>query len=292
MGEVKKGFNLKEEYKGKTVKIVPIKRSSWITDPEHEAAFLVGTATRNYSAPMDRNGNIVCPLTDEERAYFENAEVSGMSYKPGDLSPYKEKNNFWRRHKIRLGKDPKVLKLDQPKDFIDYKLLLANKEEIAPSYEDAKKKRSYKFMIVSEETAVDNRLSKQKKLQEAYMFLGKISENKEEMSSFLRIHGKRVPVDATEKWLQDELGKMIDTALDAFLAIARDVDRKTRLLILDAVEAGILLKDGRKYFLQGGEPLCGPGEVPLMETAVNFLKQKKNQDILLDIKARLENAKD
>jgi hypothetical protein len=147
-------------------------------------------------------------------------------------------------------------------------------------------------MIVSEETAVDTRLTKQKKLAEAYMFLGKISENKEEMSSFLRIHGKRIPFDVTEKWLQDELGKMIDTKLDDFLAIARDTDRKTRLMILDAVAAGIIVKDGRKYFLQGGEPLAGTGEVPLMETAVAFLKQKKNQDIFLDIKGRLDNAKD
>tara|TARA_R110002126_G_scaffold1738_4_gene10457 strand:+ start:10742 stop:11620 length:879 start_codon:yes stop_codon:yes gene_type:complete len=292
MGEVKKGFNLQEEFKGKTVKILPIKRSSWITDPNHEAAFLVGPATRNYSAPMDRNGNIVCPLSDEERAYFENPEISGMSYTTGDLSPYKEKGNFWKRHKIRLGKDPKVLRLDQPKDFIDYKLLLANKDEIAPSYELSKKKRSYKFMIVSEETAIDTRLTKQKKLQEAYMFLGKVNENKAEMSSFLRIHGKRIPLDATEKWLQDEMGKVIESALDAFLAIARDNDRKTRLMILDAVEAGIVLKDGRKFFLQGGEPLAGSGEVPLMATAVAFLKMKKNQDILTDIKARLETAKD
>ena len=289
---VKKGFNLREDMKGQTIKILPIKRSSWITDPEHEAAFLVGPATRNYSAPMDRNGNIICPLTDEEREYFENPELSGMSYKAGDLSPHKENNNFWKRHKIRLGKDPRVLKLDHPKDYIDYKLLLANKDEIAPSFATSKKKRSYKFMLVSEEIAVDTRLTKQKKLQEAYMFLGKIGENKEEMTNFLRIHGKRVPLDATEKWLLDELGQMIQTSLDAFLAIARDSDRKTRLLILDAVEGGIVVKEGRKYYLQGGEPLASPGQVPLMETAVKFLKLKKNQDILTEIKARLETAKD
>ena len=290
MGEKK--FNLKEDFKGKTIKILPIKRSSWIKDPEHEAAFLVGPATRNYSAPMDRNGNVICPLTDEERAYFENPEISGMSYKVGDLSPYKEVNNFWKRHKVRLGKDSKILKLDSPKDYIDYKLLLSNKSEIASSLAESKKKRSYKFMLVSEDIAIDTRLTRQKKLQEAYMFLGKINENKEEMTNFIRIHGKRVPLDATLKWLQDELGKIIDSNLDAFLDIAKEVNRKTRLLILDAVEAGIIVKDGRKYFLQGGEPLGSPGEVPLLEAAVKFLKLKKNQDILMDIKARLETSKD
>jgi hypothetical protein len=57
MGKVEKGFNLREDMKGQTIKIMPIKRSSWIVDPNHEAAFLVGPSTRNYSAPMDRNGN-------------------------------------------------------------------------------------------------------------------------------------------------------------------------------------------------------------------------------------------
>ena len=292
MGE-KKEFNLKDDFAGKKVKIMPVIRGNgWITDPTHEAIFLVGPATNNYSAPMGKNGSIVCPLTDEEVKYFENPALSGMSHKPGDLSPYKRDHNFWENYKVRLGKEAKILSLDSPKDYIDYKLLLANKDKIASSPKESKRKRTYKYMIVSEDHEVDTRLSKQKKLQEAYMFFGKIDDNKQEMSNFLKIHGKRVPADATENWLKDQLGKMIEDSLDAFLDIAKDSDRKTRLLILDAVDAGIINKDGRKYFLQGGEPLATAGEVPLMDAAVKFLGLKKNQDILIDLRSRLDGSKD
>ena len=280
------------DLEGKQVKVLPIVKSTWITDPEHEAAFLVGAATNNFSAPMDRNGNVVCPLSKDEVEFFETPGLSGMSYKTGDLSPYKEDNNFWKTHKVRLNKDPKVFNLSKPKDYIDYKILLANKDLIASSPEEAKRKRSYKYMIVSDDHEVDVRLTKQKKLQEAYMFFGKIEDNQEEMLNFLKIYGKKVPTAANIKWLKDEIGKVIIEDVEGFLGIARDSDRKTRLMILQAVEAGILVKEGRKFFLRGGEPLCNPSEVPLIDIAVKFLKEPKNQDIYIDIKNRLQTAKD
>jgi hypothetical protein len=278
-------FNLKD-YAGKVVRVMPVVRpNGFITDPEHEAAFLVGPATNNYSAPMGRNGGIICPLTSEEREVLEKVMQK-------DLSPYKDKDNFWKEYKVRLGKDTRTLRLDNPKEYIEYKLLLANKDRIAPDPKEAKRKRTYKYMIVSEDHEVDSRLNAQAKLQEAYKFFGKIEDNDQEMMNFLKIYGKKVPYDASSKWLKDQIGKIITENLAAFLDIARDENRKTRLLILDAVDAGIVVKDGRKFYLQGGEPLSAPGEVPLMDAAVKFLKLKKNQDILLEIQARLDNAKD
>jgi hypothetical protein len=289
MGE--KNFSL-DDFKGKTVKVVPIIRTTgWITDPNHEAAFLVGSATNNYTVPMDRNGNIICPLTPEELAYFETPDAR-MDLKKGDLSPYKKENNFWQQRKIRLNKAERVLNLGNPKDYIDYRILLANKDLVAPSPKESKRKRTYKYMIVAEDHEVNTRLTRQAKMQEAYMFFGKIESNKEEMTNFLKIYGKRVPLDASAKWLKDELGKMISENIQAFLDIARDENRKVRLLILEAVDAGVITKDGRKYFLQGGEPLASAGEVPLMDAAVKFLKAKKNQDIYLELKARLDTSKD
>lgn len=286
-----KEFSL-DDFKGKTVKVIPVQRTTgWITDPDHEAAFLVGSATNNYTVPMDRNGNIICPLDSKEIAYFETADAR-MDLKQGDLSPYKKENNFWRRRKIRLGKVERKLDLGNPKDYIDYKILLANKDAVAPNPKESKRKRTYKYMIVTEDHEVDTRLNKQARIQEAYMFFGKIESNEEEMKNVLKIHGKRVPLDATRKWLKDEIGKMITENTQAFLDISRDENRKYRLLILEAVTAGVIVKDGRKYFLQGGEPLSNPGEAPLMDAAVSYLKAKKNQDVYLELKERLKTSKD
>jgi hypothetical protein len=97
-------------------------------------------------------------------------------------------------------------------------------------------------------------------------------------------------MDATVKWLKNEIGNLIEdpNKIDAFLEIARDKNREVRLLIADCLDAGYIKKDGRKYFLQGGEPMALPGEISLIENAVSFLKSPKNQDILLELKGRLE----
>jgi hypothetical protein len=289
MGEVKEKVAFKLPNTKITVK--PIMRSrGWITDKNHEGFFLVGTSSNNIAAPMDENGNIKCPLTEDERAFFEDKSVSGMSYSVGDLSPHRETNNFWKKHKIRLYKENKVLDLSNPKDYITYKMLLANTEIVAPTPADSLKKKTYLYMLVAENQEIDTKLTERGKLQEAYKFFGKIEDNVEEMTSLLKIYGKRVPSDATKKWLMNEIGNLIDDSskIDDLLEIIRDKDRGIRLLIIEGVDAGFIKKEGRKFFLKGGEPLALPGEVPLINNAVEFLKSPKNQDILLELKARLE----
>lgn len=289
MGEVKEKVGFKLPKTKVTVK--PIMRSrGWINDKNHEGFFLVGSSSNNITCPMDENGNIKCPLTEEERAFFEDKSVSGMSYNPGDLSPHKEVGNFWKKHKVRLYKEPKVLDLSNPKDYITYKMLLTNEELIAPSPQDAYKKKTYLYMLVAENQEIDTKLTERGKLHEAIKFFGKIEDNVDEMISFLKIYGKRVPSDASKKWLQNEIGNLIEdpAKIDDVLEIVRDKDRGIRLLIADAVDLGIIKKEGRKLFLKGGEPLALPGEVPLINNAVEFLKSPKNQDILLEIKARLD----
>jgi hypothetical protein len=277
----------------KRVKISPVMRGNgWITDPEHEAFFLLGNSTINVTVPRDRNGHFICPLNEAERAWFEDKTKSGMSFEPGELSPYKKKDNFWQKYKLRLGKDVKELDLSRPTDYLDYKVCLVNKDLVAPDANNKYSKASIKYMIVSDDYEMNSRLTTRDKQKEAYKFFGKIEDNVDEMISFLKVYGKKVPTDASSKWLKDEIGRIMDEKLDAFLEIANDKDRSLRVIIEEAVELGIIIKENRKYFLQGGEPLCGPGEVPVIATVVAYLKNKKNQELMLEISAKVKKAKD
>lgn len=274
------------------IKVKPIMRSrGLITDPDHEAFFLVGSSTINITAPRDRSGKIICPLDETERAFFEDKEESGMSFDKGDLSPYKKERNFWESHRIKLGKDVRILDLANPKDYIDYKLLLANTDLIAPDPKQELKKRTYKYVLVPEDHEQATRLTIRDKQKEAYKFFGKMEDSIEEMTNFLKLYGKKVPSDAKKTWLQDQVGKMIDENVDTFLAIAKDASKDLRLFIEECVFAGIIKKEGRKYFLQGGEPMAAAGEVPLIQNAIEFLSAKANNDIYMNLKARLETSK-
>lgn len=288
----KQGFTLPQ----KKVTIQPIFRSSgWITDPSHEAFFLCGTSTVNLTAPRNKiTGELICPLTEEERNFFENKEISGMSFEKGDLSPYNKTFNYWKSKeaKVRLGKDNVELDLANPYHYIRYKILLANTDIIAPSPDKAFSKKSYKFMIVEENFQMAKRLTKTEKLKEAYIFYGKIEDSVLEMETFLKVYGKKVPTTANKTWLQDKISEIIETDLDGFLQLAANKDRNVRLFIEDCVTNGIIIKENHKYFLQGGEKLSFKTDLPLIDNVVKFLTAPVNSDLYIELQERLKQTKE
>ena len=288
MGE--RGFSLP---KGKKVTVKPVMRSrGLIKDPNHEAFFLFANSTIEFGAPKDKYMNLICPLTEEEREFFEDKERSGMSFNPGDLSPFKETNNFWDKTKFRYGKDEKTLDLGNPRDYIEYKVLIANRDKVAPSYAERGNKKTYRFMIVSEDSVINERRSLSDKKKSAYKLFAKMDEDRQKMLDFLTVYGKRVDPNSKIDFLVTEIDKIVENDLDGFLKVAEDKNLQLKLLIEKAVEYGIINKDGRKYFLNGGDPLAAPGKSSTIENVVEYLEDKSNQDIKLHIQAQVNAAKD
>lgn len=283
--EVKKGF--KPEDKIIVVKPIMRSRNSLITDPEHEAFFLFGTATITYCLPVDRQGNLQNPFkSKEEQEWLEN-ELDV------DLNFHKVKDNFWHKARVKMGKDVRKLNLRNPKDYIDYIILRANNLYVAPDGESMTNKATYRYALVSEEFET-NQSQKKGDLQiEAYMALGKLKEDKEAMIDFLKVYGRKVSDASKTSFLVTELMKIIETDLTGFLNVVRDKDNyEIKLLIAQAVECQAINKQGRKYHLPGGDDLCGPGDVPTIENVVKFLQSPANQDLLTLLKARVNNAKE
>ena len=276
----------------KKVSIKPIMRTrGLIKDPQHEAFFLFANATIDLKAPLDRNGHLVCPLSDEERKFFEDKEASGLHFETGELSPYKKSDNFWTNYKVKLGKTERLLDLSKPMDYIDYKLLLANTALIAPNAKSSNKKKTYRFALVSTEEELQSAVSTSTKRKTAYKFAGKMEDSRDEMIAFLKIYGKRPSVDASSDFLISEIDKIINDDIDTFLAIAEDKDKDIKFLITEAVELGVVEKDKRKYFMPGGDALADKGVSPTLENACDYLKKPENQDIYLSIKERVKAAK-
>lgn len=283
--EVKKGF--KPEDKIIVVKPIMRSRNSLITDPEHEAFFLFGTATITYCLPVDRQGNLQNPFKNKEEQEWLEKELDV------DLNFHKVKDNFWHKARVKMGKDVRKLNLRNPKDYIDYIILRANNLYVAPDGESMTNKATYRYALVSEEFET-NQSQKKGDLQiEAYMALGKLKEDKEAMIDFLKVYGRKVSDASKTSFLVTELMKIIETDLTGFLNVVRDKDNyEIKLLIAQAVECQAINKQGRKYHLPGGDDLCGPGDVPTIENVVKFLQSPANQDLLTLLKARVNNAKE
>ena len=129
------------------------KEGGMITNPKHILfGGMAENAIRTFVVPRLSSGMFVNVLTDSEKAYLE--EVMGLEYNA--LSVYKKENNFWDDSndsgisKVRLTKLDNYLNLADPEDYIRYKILLANKDYIAPSLEvlQDSPKATYQFVII------------------------------------------------------------------------------------------------------------------------------------------------
>jgi len=273
----------------KTILVKPIMRvrNQLITDPEHEAFFLFGSATTDYSLPVDRQNNLHNPFSSKEEQLWLEKELDL------DLNFHKSSNNYWHKFKVKLGKDNKKLSLRNPKDYLQWLVLKANTLYIAPSGEEMGKKATYRYALVSEDFETKKIGKKSDMNIEAYMALGKIKEDRDDMVNFLKVYGKKVSPMSKKEFLVAEIMKVIEEDVEGFLDIMRNKSSyDVKLLIADAVDCGAIIKQGRKYSLPGGDVLCSPGLSPTLDNAVEYLTDKANQEILLTIKTRVKTAKD
>jgi len=266
------------------VSLRPIVRTggTWLK-PGHDGEFMYTGCKRSYVLPIDgKRRQLVNILNREEQEFFEKK----LYMNPGDLSIYKQKDNFWAAHRFHVDvtKDGLTLDLSDPMDGLRYRVLKLN-EEIAPSWAQRFDSGNYKFALVEEGEQILSEVTKANKLQEAYKFLSSIEASIERMSDFLRVYGKRPPADAKKDFLKAELQKLIDSDIDGYLAVARDKDFQTKVIIDMSLEIGALMKEGKlKIALPGGDV------IGTMEETVEFLRNKKNSDILATLKAKIDTA--
>lgn len=284
MEEVKEQ-KTKMEFKlpNKKVKVSPIRRKGGFLHPSHAASFLFGGASVRYGTPIIAKDRPIKVLTNEEEAFLSKALDR-------DLSVYKKKeDNYWLKHQVQLKDEVRILDLSDPQDYLDYKLLLSLKDDIAPDGASKFKKGTYRFCI-SEMGFEDNSraLTLENKIK-GYKFAEKLfNHGIEGMSDFLTAYyfakpGKRVPENATAAWLKSEIDKVLEEDLTGFLAISEDPDFDIKLLINKAVNKRALYKDVNRYSLPDGGLIATN-----LDDLLIWFKDPKNSDEVLRIEARVQ----
>lgn len=253
-----------------------------ITEDHVISGGMLDGSIRKFQAPLLKNGSIANVLTNEEKVFLESA--TGL-----DLSVYKD---FWLDHFVTLFKQDNRLDLSNPMDYISYKILLANKNEIAPSWSERNKKVTYDFVIVKDdEEMLENKSSFDKK-KEAFKLYGKIEDNKDMLVGVLNIlTNKPISSDSSIKWLQLEVEKFLDKKPEAFINAIKDSSLETKILLNRAVESGYVKVKGNKYSTEDGLDLCENSQIATFENAVKYLNNPKHQDVRDIIEAKLNSKK-
>ena len=272
------------------------KESGMVTNPKHILfGGMAENAVRTFVVPRLSSGVFVNILTDSEKAFLE--EVMGLEYNA--LSIYKKVDNFWDDSnesgisRVRLTKQDNYLNLADPEDYIRYKILLANKDYIAPSLQALQDspKATYQFVIISEGDETKSAKDNMSATMKCYKEFGKIENDINTLRVIVEtIDGRPTAPTVKLEFLQGRINALIQADSKIFLRVITDPMLSTKVLIKRAIEAGLISNRGNYLYLKSDNtPLCEVNEEPTLNIAAKFLNAPKNQEIKFALEAKLKN---
>ena len=269
------------------VRFVP-KENDNIVDRKHVAfGGMMDGAVRGFTVPVLSNGTYKNVLTDNEKTFLE--EVLGLEV--NGLSVYNKKDNYWDNFLIKLTKQDTILDLSDPEDYIKYKVLLANKDLIAPSMKELREARraTYEYVIMEPNEEFSDSRNRVNNTMKCYEEFGAIKDKFDILRCIIEtVDGRTVASNTKIEFLQAKATDLIASNPKLFLETITDSLLNTKVLIKKAVEANLISKRGEYYyFREDGSPLCGPNEDPTFTIAARYLSLPENQELKFAIEAKL-----
>lgn len=275
------------------IRYVP-RQSHMVTDPKHILyGGMAEDAVKTFVVPKLTTGTYVNVLTNSEMAFLE--DYLGMD--KGALSVYKKQDNFWSDanpqgiNKVKLRKQDNYLDLSIPEDYIKYKILLANKDFIAPSQQvlEDRPKATYQYVIIKDNDQISSAKRNMDITRECYMEFGKIENDIETLMTIVELlDGRNIAPNTSKEFLHTKIDTFIQSNPKGFLKAVKDETLSTKVLIRRSINAGNIIKKGDYLYLKSdGKPLCENNEEPILSIAVKFLNNPKNQTIKFGLEGLL-----
>ena len=253
-------------------------------------------ATRSFVVPrLSKTGMFKNVLTDDEKDFLERA----MGLELNALSIYKKENNFWDDSnpngigRVTLHKQDNYFDLSIPEQYIQYKILLANKDQIASSMAELEErpKATYQFVCISEGEEAQKNLSKMDVTMACYTEYGAVKDKKDTLRVIIEQLERR-PTSPQVKldYLQSKINDYIQADPRRFYTIITDKYLPAKVLIKKATEAGIIgMKNNTYYLRKDGSPLCEIGEDSTFNNAAKYISSIKHQDLKYMIEAQVKD---
>ena len=277
------------------VRHVPKLTGMWGNNPKHIlAGGMAEGASRVFVVPRLSSGMFVNVLTDKEKSFLE--DIMGLEYNA--LSIYKKVDNFWDDsnengiNKVRLTKQDNYFNLSDPEDYIRYKILLANKDFVAPSLQvlQDSPKATYQFVIISEGEETKTAKNNMSATMRCYKEFGKIEDDIETLRVIIEtIDGRPTSKTAKLEFLQTKANDLIQADSKIFLRVITDPMLSTKVLIKRSIEAGLISNRGNYLYLRSDNtPLCEANEEPTLNIAAKYLNSPKHQEVKFALEAKLK----
>ena len=252
------------------------------------------TAVRRFTVPRLSNGSFKNVLTNNEKEYLE--KVLGLELNA--LSVHNRSNNFWDDSnpegfgRVDLHKQDNYLDLSVPEEYIKYKVLLANKDQICPSMQELEErpKATYQFVILSENAEAASNLKGVDATKNCWKEFGKIEDDADTLRTVIELVEKRPLAPKTKlDFLQGKVSELIENDPRKMLSVLTDLYLPAKVLIKRGVEKGIISWRNDLYYLrEDGHPLCELGENSTLNNAAKYISSAKNQEFKFTLEAKLK----
>lgn len=271
------------------------RQSNMVQNPKHVLyGGMAENAIRVFVVPRLTSGKYVNVLTNDEKDFLEHT----MGLEDNALSIHKREHNFWDDSnpdgiaKVMLKKQDNYLDLSDPNDYIKYKILIANKDWIAPSLKalEDHPKATYQYVIIGEGDETKSAKNNMSNTMMCYKEYGKIEDDVDTLRLIIETLDGR-PVASTSKleFLQTKINDLIQVNPKTFLKVVTDKMLPTKVLIRKGVATGVITKKGDYLYLRSdNKPLCEDGEDPTLNIAAKYLNDPKHQSIKFAIETELK----
>lgn len=272
------------------------RQSNMVQNPKHVLyGGMAENAVRVFVVPKLTSGRYVNVLTNDEKEFLEHI----MGLEEDALSIYKRTNNFWDDSnsegisKVMLKKQDNYLDLSSPEEYIKYKILLANKDFIAPSLQALEDypKATYQFVIIGDGEETKSAKANMSNTMLCYKEYGKIEDDIDTLRLIVEtLDGRPVASSSKLEFLQTKINDLIQANPKTFLAVVTDKMLPTKVLIKKAISSGAVIKKGDYLYLRSdGKPLCEDGEEPTLNIAAKYINNPKHQSIKFALEAELKS---
>lgn len=261
------------ELREEVVTVKQFRKNGWLQEG-HDGEFRYTYCFEQLVPKNDPSGYPITGLTAEEESWFEDK----LRLNSGTLSRYNK--DYWGKYRINIPKEGLILNLDNPKDYLTYKVLLGHKE-VANSEAEKHDSPFANYVITSDIQESKAKAAEVGVKRKAWSVFSKMTN--EDMADFLKVYGKRPAPNATTEWLEAEIGKLIETTPKTFLNIMEDKTFQMKAFIDDCIVKKALTKSGSKYILMGGD-IIGYS----LEDTIDYLSKAENQEVYISLKSKLE----
>lgn len=242
-----------------------------------------GTYTR-FGPPMNRTGSIKTFLTKEEILFFTDKIGEDVSAANKD---------YWEDFSISLTKEDITLDLSDPKHMLQYKALHYYPSIICTNPGDLTKRATYQWCLYNTDDETLTKKSELDSQRKAYINYGRYEQNRDTLCYLYKnIEGRLISRDTGMSDIQSKFLDILGKKFLRFNTLIEDFLLEEKVIINTAYELGILSEKSGEYTdIKSGKKLAGEGRATL-QTAAEYIAEAVNQDLRLELEARIGIAKD